>query len=108
MWPFRRKKLSREPYRPGPKCSYCGSEHTTLVDCSAADGGPDYVRTWRGRRSLTCRCLDCGRDFYGDEPPAGVTPEMPGADGTAGDEEELRAAEDEVKRQAREEGGKWW
>lgn len=52
---------------------------------------------------MTYRCFDCGRDFYGEEPQGGITDEAL-ADGQAIDDEEaLREAEDELKRQVEEE-----
>ncbi|MFC1968483.1 hypothetical protein ACFLVX_03740 [Chloroflexota bacterium] len=63
---------------------------------------PDCVRTWRGKRYLTCRCLDCGRDFYSEAPSEGLPDEMID-DQIIADEEELHAAEDELKRQVEDE-----
>ena len=59
---------------------------------------PDYVRTWRGQRYLTCRCLNCGQDFYIEEPPEGLADEVMTDNEIIDNEEELRAAEDELRR----------
>jgi hypothetical protein len=53
---------------------------------------------------LTYRCIDCGQDFYGDESPEGITNEIMGEDRLIDDEEALRAAEEEIKKQVDEDG----
>lgn len=63
---------------------------------------PDYVRIWRGQRSLTCGCFDCGLDFYGEEPREGIIDEVIAGGQVIDDEEALRAAEEEIKRQVEE------
>jgi hypothetical protein len=63
---------------------------------------PGYVKVWRGQRSLTYRCLDCGRDFYAAEPLEGISQDAD--DPLIDDEEALRAAEDDLKRQIDEDG----
>jgi DNA-directed RNA polymerase subunit RPC12/RpoP len=51
---------------------------------------------WRGQRFATYRCINCGREFYAEEPAQnGPTPNT---DRMIEDEEELRAAEEELKR----------
>ena len=64
---------------------------------------PNYVKVWRGQRSLTYRCLGCGLDFYGEEPQEGITDESTEGDDIIDDEEALQAAEEELKRQVEEE-----
>jgi hypothetical protein len=64
---------------------------------------PTYVKVWRGQRSLTCRCFDCGRDFYGAEPQGGIPDEVIEADQAIDDEEALCEAENDLKRQVEEE-----
>ncbi len=102
MWPFRRKKVNRETPRLQLPCAYCGSTNTRLVAYHGSDQ-PDYVRVWRGERYATCQCLDCGKSFYSEEPPGGVPDEMVRDEGLVDNEEELRAAEEAVKREAEEE-----
>jgi hypothetical protein len=51
---------------------------------------------------LTYRCLDCGLDFYAKEPQGGVSDEILKDDHIIDDAEALRAAEEELKRQAEE------
>ena len=53
---------------------------------------------------MTYRCYDCGLDFYGEEPPEGITDEIIGDGPVIDDEEALRAAEEEIKRQVEEDG----
>ena len=102
MWFFKRKKTDQKPLKTGPPCSYCGSTHTNLTAYHGSEQ-PDPVRAWRGQRYLTCRCFDCGQDFYAKEPPEGLTEEIMQDDGIIDDEEALRAAEDEIRRQVEEE-----
>ena len=103
MWFFRRNKSRREPQHSSPPCSYCGSTNTELRAYHGTDQ-PDYVRVWRGQRSFTYRCFDCGREFYGEEPPGGVTDELLAGHHIIDDEEELSAAEDEIRREIDEDG----
>ncbi|UCD08632.1 MAG: hypothetical protein JSU79_09765 [Dehalococcoidales bacterium] len=64
---------------------------------------PDYIRIWRGQRYVTCKCLDCGREFYIEESTQDVEELILSDDSFIADEDELLAAEEEVKRQADEE-----
>src|ERR1035437_6308848 len=103
MWPFKRKKINQKPQHPSPPCPHCGSTHTVL-QAYHGDEQPNPVRTWRGQRYWDYRCLDCGRTFYTEEPPEGLTDEALSDTGTIDDEDALRAAEDELKRQTDGEG----
>ena len=98
---FRRKRIIREHQRTNPPCSHCGSTNTKLI-LYHGTGHPNYVRIWRGQRSLTYRCLDCGLDFYGKEPQEGITDEIIANDHLIDDEEALRVAEEEIERQVEE------
>jgi hypothetical protein len=100
MWLFKRKKKNLE-FRSGPPCLYCRSTHTKVITIHGS-GRPDPVKTWRGQRYWTCRCYDCGRDFYAEEPPEGLDIEAMPDDGSVDNEEELQAAEDELKRRIEE------
>ncbi len=102
MWLFRRKKANPEP-QPGPPCSYCRSTRTKVISCHET-GQPDHVKTWRGQRYWTCHCYDCGRDFYSEEPQEGLSVEALADDEIIENQEELRMAEDEIKRQIEEDG----
>lgn len=99
MWPFKRKK-TLENSGSGLPCSLCGSKNTVIKSYHGMDQ-PDYIRTWRGQRFVTCRCLNCNRDFYAEEPPLGLGEETLPTDDQI-DEDELRSAEDEVKREMEE------
>lgn len=48
---------------------------------------------------MTCKCLDCGRDFYIEEPTQNVEELFPSDERFIADEDELLAAEEELKRQ---------
>ena len=98
---FRRNKKENKPHGSGPKCTACGSSNTQLIVFHGTDS-PDYVRVWRGQRVLTYRCLDCGKDFYADEPVAGMVDETTDENRLVDDEEALRQAEEELKRQTEE------
>ncbi len=95
MWPFKRKK---KPTYTSPKCPHCGSTHTVLQ--TGGEENPDYVRAWRGQRYWDYRCLDCNQSFYTEEQPGGAPDEAFDDGRTVDDEEALRMAENELKRQA--------
>jgi hypothetical protein len=103
MWPFKRKKVNREPQYFEPSCSHCRSQHTRIIDYHGSDQ-PDYTKIWRGQRYITCKCLDCGRDFYIEEPREILINDSVGNSEIIDDEEELQAAEDALKRQIEEDG----
>jgi hypothetical protein len=63
---------------------------------------PSYVKVWRGQRLLTYKCLDCGQNFYTQEPKRGINEENLEDGPIVDDEEALRAAEEELKRQTNE------
>jgi DNA-directed RNA polymerase subunit RPC12/RpoP len=102
MWPFKRKKTAQPNESLSPQCPGCGSRDTKLVIHNSS-GSPEYVKVWRGRRSLTYRCSECGNDFYADEPPGGASDESVSGNGLIDDEQAFRAAEEELKRQTDQE-----
>jgi hypothetical protein len=53
---------------------------------------------------LTYRCFDCGLEFYGEELQGGIVEKIMADGSIIDDEEELRAAEDEVRREIEEDG----
>jgi|ERR1035437_1707235 Zn finger protein HypA/HybF involved in hydrogenase expression len=101
MWIFKRKKNEPEAQKAGQICPQCKSTRTRVIAYDLTEQ-PDYVRTWRGQRYVTCRCDNCGSDFYVEQ-PQGQSVEVDPGDNAVEDEEALRAAEDELKRQADEE-----
>ena len=107
MWPFRRKKANPKTQWSCPPCPHCKSTHTEVITRQDTNQ-TDYIKIWRGQRYLTCRCLDCGRDFYTQEPADRLAEDAIITDETI-NEEELRAAEDELKRQTEEDGDhRYW
>jgi hypothetical protein len=66
------------------------------------NGEPGYIKTWKGQRYITCRCSDCGRDFYIDANLPDAEEILPLDESIIADEDELIAAEEELKRQADE------
>ena len=94
MWPFKRNK-DKQPTQPaGTVCPFCGGSdtHTLSVDPSQDQG---HIKTWRGERFANFKCSACGREFYSDEP----SQNEPGPDDRMiEDEDQLRAAEEELKK----------
>lgn len=101
MWPFRRKK-SRKNTQSRPLCQYCGSTNIKVA-FSPGTEQPDYIRTWRGQRYVTCKCLECGREFYIEEPAQDIVESILSDESFIADEDELLAAEEELKKQTDEE-----
>ena len=101
MWPFKRKNNPPETAPTGPVCTFCRSTDTVLISLhgSAAE---DPVKTWRGERYLTCRCRDCGQDFYVAEGSAGAQLATQEDERLVDNEEDLHAAEEELKKEIRE------
>ncbi len=101
MWFFKKKKKEQKYKRPDIYCTFCKSTNTIVITHHGTDQS-NYVRTWRGQRYLTCRCLDCGQDFYINVPQAKIEGELIEDDRMIDDEESLRQAENELKREADE------
>ena len=101
MWLFRPKSIKKESQRYSTCCPFCGGRNTRLIIYHGTDA-PSYVKVWRGQRLLTCKCLDCGQNFYAKEPQGGISDEMLNDDRIIDDEEALRAAEEELKRRTEE------
>ena len=53
---------------------------------------------------MTCRCLNCKRNFYAEKQQQGIEVAIPLDDRVVDDEDELGAAEEEIRRQAEDEG----
>ena len=53
---------------------------------------------------MTCRCFDCGQDFYIEEPREGLAGKVITDNEIIDNEEELRAAEDELRRNVEDDG----
>ena len=101
MWPFKRKNSSKNT-RFRPLCQYCGSTNTKVAVSSGPEQ-PDFIRTWRGQRYITCICRDCGREFYIEEPDQDMEELLYPDDSFIADEDELLEAEEELRRQTDEE-----
>ena len=102
MWLFKRRKNQPKSARPGAACTFCRSTNTIVVSLHGSDV-VNPVKTWRGQRYLTCRCLDCGQDFYAEAPPDGTQFETPEDERLIDNEEELKAAEEELKKEVEDE-----
>jgi hypothetical protein len=102
MWIFRKKRDRSASRTKARLCPFCGSPETR-VDTSGASEGVSPVKAWRGERLISMKCLSCGRVFYAEpvegdaDPPA--TPTARNSSALIDDEEALRAAEEELKRQ---------
>lgn len=103
MWPFKRKKSNPGPVKTSIPCPFCGSLDTGLIMNHGTDH-PNYVKVWRGQRAVTCRCFGCGRDFYSEDSRKGTDEGSADDDRLIDDEEALRAAEEELKKQIDESG----
>ena len=95
MWPFRRKKPRTQPEETRALCPNCGSRDTRAISRDLTQEG-SHVKTWRGQRFSSYRCSHCGWEFYAEEPKGGS--DLDG-ERMIEDEEQLRAAEEELKRQ---------
>ena len=102
MWPFKREKASKHN-QPGLPCPYCKSSNTKLVSSSQVTGESAYIKTWRGESYITCGCSECGREFYIEATIQNIEKIIPSDQSIIEDEDELMAAEEEIKRQADEE-----
>ena len=66
-------------------------------------GESAYIKTWRGESYITCGCSECGREFYIEATIQNIEKIIPSDQSIIEDEDELMAAEEEIKRQADEE-----
>ncbi len=98
MWFFKRKKKDQSFRQPGIACTSCLSMNTIVITHHGGDQA-NYIRVWRGQRYLTCRCQDCGQDFYADVPNDEIMEQVIENNRMVDDEEALRAAENELKRE---------
>lgn len=96
MWFFRRKKQEKE-YENRIRCPSCHSTNTEPVLYHGTDR-PVYVKAWRGKRSFTYRCFDCGQDFYSDIPPEKAGSSLKWKS-IVDDEEALRDAEGKLYKE---------
>jgi hypothetical protein len=94
MWPFKRKKTKQEHRQSGPICSHCKSTNTRVISYYHS-GQPENLKIWRGQRYSTCRCYDCGQDFYIEEQL--IRDQEINDNAAIDNEEELRAAEEELR-----------
>lgn len=96
MWPFNRKNTGKNK-QSRPLCTYCGSNNNKVVISSETEHS-DHIRTWRGQSYIACKCLDCGKEFYIEESAR----DLEELDSFIADEDELLAAEEELRRQTDE------
>ena len=97
---FKRKISNQKTESSGLICPHCRSINTRVITSQNTDQ-PDFVRTWRGQRYITCRCDSCDRDFYTTEGKNDSIRSFLPDDETV-DNDELQAAEDELKKQIEE------
>jgi uncharacterized protein with PIN domain len=102
MWPFKRKQAGRYT-QPRPPCPYCKGSNIKVVSSSQVTGQPGYIKTWKGQRYITCRCSECGRDFYIGATLQNIEEILPPDESIIENEDELKAAEEELERQSDEE-----
>jgi hypothetical protein len=101
MWLFHRNLGKKESLTSTPSCPFCKSHNTRMI-INHGTSEPNYVKVWRGQRSLTYKCLGCGQNFYAKEPKGGISEENLEDGPIIDDEEALQAAEEMLKRQADE------
>jgi hypothetical protein len=98
MWLFRKRKhTSRQPEKERP-CPFCGGLETRVDNSSAAEG-VSPVKAWRGERLTSMKCLSCGKVFYAQSADNDAVASDADDGRIVDDEEALRAAEEELKRQ---------
>ncbi|HXX59621.1 MAG TPA: hypothetical protein VEI27_02975 [Dehalococcoidales bacterium] len=102
MWLFKRKKPEGEDKSSSLPCPGCGSRNTGII-FDEENNHADNVKVWRGLRYFTWKCRDCGREFYGEAPADSDGENLDVYEGPV-DEAALKAAEDELKREADEDG----
>jgi transcription elongation factor Elf1 len=100
MWLFRRK-IKKESHNSSLSCPFCNGSTTRLIIHHGGDV-PSYVKVWRWQRFLTYKCLDCGQNFYANEPKGGISEKNLEDGPIIDDEDALRAAEEDLKRQTEE------
>ena len=100
MWPFKRKKTQKS-LTHGIACPHCGSR-ATFPSVPYGNDASVSVKTWRGSRYVERRCKDCGRSFYADIPDSDNSSVY--IDEDIDDTEELRLADEDLKRLTDEEG----
>jgi hypothetical protein len=103
MWPFKRRKSPEAPKYAGPECVSCGSQNTKLK-VNFGNDRADYIKTWRGNRYLTYHCNDCHTEFSIPEPDGGIDVDKQIGSELIDDEEALKAAEEELKRETDQDG----
>ena len=81
---------------PAPHAHFVRVRNTRLLIYHGT-GEPDYVKVWRGQRSLAYKCLDCGQNFYAREPQGRISEENLEDGPIIDDEEALRAAGKNLK-----------
>jgi DNA-directed RNA polymerase subunit RPC12/RpoP len=103
IWPFKRQKAEKTKQNSGPECPSCRSKNTK-IKVNFGNDQPDYVKTWRGSRYLTYHCFNCETDFSIAEPQGGLDIEAQIGNQLIDDEEALKAAEEDLKRDVDEAG----
>ncbi|HXY75166.1 MAG TPA: hypothetical protein VEH58_07550 [Dehalococcoidales bacterium] len=97
---FRFNKPPDNTKKQNLPCPKCGSKNTgTIVDGDSSQA--DYVKVWRGKKYFSWKCRDCGHDFYG-EAPTENEPQNNDLYLEPIDKAALKAAENELKKQADE------
>jgi hypothetical protein len=90
---FKRKKPTKDDNATGPLCSNCQSTNTRVID-----SGSGTIKTWRGQRYLAFRCNECGYESYINANTKASNSSSFGNQDEI-DEAELRAAEEELKKE---------
>ena len=94
---FKNKKEKQKHLQLGPTCPHCKSTNTVVL--TDPINIQPYIRIWRGQRFMTCRCLECGQDFYSKYISREHSYKPANEDDIIENEYLLRAAEEEIKKQ---------
>ncbi len=96
MWPFKKKK---DKPQAGLYCPYCRSNRVLEITGDNETSLP-HITVWRGIRCLSFECRSCARIFYTGESADVHSDMMSTNDVMIEDEEQLKIAENELKKQA--------
>jgi hypothetical protein len=103
MWLFKRHGKESKEDLAGVECPTC-RRRNTKIKVNFGNDQPDYIKTWRGQRFVIYHCLNCQKDFSISEPPQGIDIEAHIGNQTVDDEDALKAAEEDLKREMDDKG----
>ncbi len=96
-----RRKPGKEHENRSIACVHCGSTDTAALSGVLLENS-QAIKVWRGERYIAFKCRSCQRVFYSDQ-SAEFDKEL-SQNRLVEDEDQLLAAEEELKRQADADG----